>query len=91
MMIKKAATIVAATLLASVPLAGMASAQTARPSRVDQTAYFSGYGPTRADAIEDASDTSAGAGCNPNLIGLQTGQESNGTWWAVGYTYCAVN
>ncbi|MDH6108293.1 hypothetical protein P3T36_004242 [Kitasatospora sp. MAP12-15] len=90
MMIKKAVTIVAATLLASVSLTGMASAQPTIAPGHWVFAVFGGQGPTQAAAIQAATASATAQHCNTPLANVETNVQPAGTWWAQGSTWCYV-
>ncbi|WP_329571647.1 hypothetical protein [Kitasatospora sp. NBC_01266] len=86
MMFKKAATVVAAALLASVSLAGVASAQPI--GGPPKQGSFIAYGPTQAAAVQAMMAEMQQQDCLAGITNEQTGEQANGTWYAEGTAYC---
>ncbi|MCC9311843.1 hypothetical protein LN042_33090 [Kitasatospora sp. RB6PN24] len=100
MIVRKAATLAAVTLLSTVTFTGLASAQPAAPAGpltvsavTNPTARlvsFSGSGPTRSAAIQDAAANAGDLGCSPIQSSAQAAQNGDGSWWATMNAWCGI-
>ncbi|MFE9426432.1 hypothetical protein ACFYNO_26120 [Kitasatospora sp. NPDC006697] len=100
MTVRQAATLAAATLLATVTLAGVAAAQPAAPaasltlsaaqSPAARLVSFTGSGPTQAAAVSDAAAHAGDLGCSPIPSSAQSGQNGDGSWWARMNAWCGI-